>query len=97
MHRNLAVVTGLAFACLASQATANMTTVACPGYLVGLTDEVAIQGEIASGTRTAFEAEVCSRSSGLAEGIENAASRPVFIEEFGISTRVLIIPTSDDK
>lgn len=97
MSKKLTLVTGLALVCLGSQAMADMTTVACRGYIIGLTDEVAIQGEIATGTRTAFEREVCARSSELAEGINNTTTRPVFIEEMGITTRVLIIPTTDDS
>lgn len=97
MLKKLPLISGFALVCLASQAMADMTTIGCRGYIVGITDDVAIQGEIATGTRTAFESEVCSRSAELAEGINTTTTRPVFIEEMGITTRVLIIPTSDDS
>ncbi|MEL6522808.1 MAG: hypothetical protein AAFQ66_17700 [Pseudomonadota bacterium] len=73
-------------------AMADTTSVNCTGYVVAISDSVAVQGEAMAGTQREFEDMVCSRSAELAGGVEDGtiATIPVFVEELGVSTRVVI-------
>lgn len=78
-------------------AIADTTTVSCTDYIVAVADEVAIQGEAMAGSLAGFEQEVCARSAEMADGATEPTTHPVFIEEMGISARVVIIPLGDDE
>ena len=80
-----------AFAALTAPAFANTTSVACPGYVIAMSDEVAIRGEALAGSYSAFERVVCERSTDAAD-LDTITARPVFIEELGVTTRVVIFP-----
>lgn len=90
MVNRIVTVAALALFASMGSAMANTTSVSCPGYVIAIADDVAIEGEIMAGTRTAFETEVCSRSAGIAEDVEGFKVIPVFIEEMGITTRVVV-------
>ena len=75
----------------ATASFANTTMVNCDGYVVSMSDEIAIQGQAKAGTVAGFEKAVCDRSSDLAQGAgEGATIIPVFVEELGVATRAVI-------
>ncbi|MEM9474241.1 MAG: hypothetical protein AAGA71_03045 [Pseudomonadota bacterium] len=80
----------------AAPAMANTTMVSCPGYVVAMTDDVAIQGQVLAGSVGAFERVVCERSSNN-EVSGAPESFPVFIEELGVTTRIVIFPIDEDN
>jgi len=93
---HIAALAAVVLAGSLNAAFADTTLVACPGYAVAISEDVAIQGEIMAGTRTAFEQEVCSRSEESADGLKGTKSFPVFIEEMDITTRVIIFGEQED-
>jgi len=81
---------------LAAPALANTTSVSCPGYVIALEDAVAIQAQVQNGSQAAFESIVCERSAAMASGTEQVETVPVFIEELGVATRVVIFSTDSE-
>ncbi|MEM1272962.1 MAG: hypothetical protein AAGF88_04045 [Pseudomonadota bacterium] len=87
----------LAAAAFATPGYANSTLISCIDYVISITDELAIQGQSAAGSQTAFEQLVCDRSAELDPTQYDVPTVvPVFVEEIGMATRVVIFPTSDD-
>jgi len=80
----------------ASPALATANLVGCTGYAIGLSDEVLIKGQALAGSVAAFEKRVCDSSAENAAKISRPTVYPVFIEELGISTRVIVMPVGDD-
>ncbi|WP_179380908.1 hypothetical protein [Jannaschia marina] len=82
----LAMITG-------APAFANTTQVSCPdgGYVIAMSAAVAIQGKAQAGGTRGFERVVCERSADAAN-LESGSTTvvPVFIEELGVATRVVI-------
>lgn len=86
-----------ALAMVAAPAFANTTSVSCPGYVISMSDTVAIQGEAQAGGTAAFHRVVCERSSEAANQEDGTVQTyPVFIEALGISTRVVVFKTGGD-
>lgn len=80
----------------AAPAFANTTSVTCQGYVIAMQDEIAIQAQVQIGSQSGFEKIVCDRSAALADDVEGVETIPVFIEELGVATRVVIfVPESD--
>ena len=88
----LAASAGL-FLAFAAPAFATSNLVNCLNYVIGLSDEVAIEGQARAGSVSAFEQRVCESSSERASDITEVTLYPVFIEELGMATRVIVIPT----
>ncbi len=87
----LAVFSGVFLLCAAPVfATSNLVT--CEGYLIGLADDVLIEGQARAGSVAAFEERVCDSYAERAGEINEATVYPVFIEELGMSTRVIVFP-----
>ncbi|MEM0937230.1 MAG: hypothetical protein AAF646_00395 [Pseudomonadota bacterium] len=77
-------------------AQANTTMVACTGYVVSMSDDIAIRGQVMAGSLAAFEKTVCEHSEAEADFDGSPRTIPVFIEALNVSTRVTIFPVSDD-
>jgi len=92
----LAAGAALALTAFAAPAVANTTVVSCGTYAISLTDEVAIKGQAQAGSVAAFEKVVCERSSGAADIEGGPTVIPVFIQELGIATRVVIFPMNQN-
>lgn len=73
-------------------ATSNLVN--CVGYLIGLSDDVLIEGQARAGSVAAFEERVCESSKDRAGEITEVTLYPVFIDELQMSTRVIVIPTN---
>ncbi len=77
---------------------ASTTLVGCQGYLIGITDELVIEGQARAGSQAAFEKLVCDRSAELdPTQYDSATVVPVFVEELNMSTRVILFPEDDDS
>ena len=82
---------------MAAPVLASTTMVSCPGYVISLSDDVAIQGQGRAGSVAAFEKIVCEHSSD-AKNLEGYPKIiPVFIEQLGVSFRVAIFPMSNNS
>ncbi|MEM8572638.1 MAG: hypothetical protein AAGG56_17285 [Pseudomonadota bacterium] len=77
-------------------AQANTVMVACIGYVVSMSEDIAIQGQVMAGSLAAFEKTVCEHSEAEADFDGSPRVIPVFIEALDVSTRVTIFPGSDD-
>lgn len=82
----------------ASPLMASTTLVGCEGYLIGITDELVIEGQARAGSEAAFEKLVCDRSAELdPTQYDKATVVPVFVEELNMSTRVILFPEDNDS
>jgi hypothetical protein len=96
---NMKPVLAAALAVLSAAAVpalANTSAVSCDGYVVAIQDSIAIEAQSRAGSMPAYESLVCERSAALAEGVTDLAQVPVFIEELGVSTRILIVKPNSD-
>lgn len=86
------IATSFVAALAATAAAANTTSVNCDGYVIAISDNVAAQGEAMAGSLRAFRSQVCERSAGIAANVEKGTvdTIPVFVEELGVRTRVVI-------
>lgn len=88
----------LAVTLLPTASLANTTMVGCPGHVIALSDEAAIEAQSRIGSEAAFERTVCERSKDLNPSqYSNPTRVPIFIEDLNVSTRVVIFPTNDDN
>ncbi|MEL6169780.1 MAG: hypothetical protein AAFR35_13905 [Pseudomonadota bacterium] len=76
----------------ATSALADTSMINCPGYIIAISDDLAIEGQARAGNLAAFERLVCERSSNLSANTDSATTIPVYVEELGITTRVIIFP-----
>lgn len=94
-------ISGLATAFLVATvgtASANVTMVNCPGYILSIADDVVITGQQRMGSAAAFDARACSLADQLGLDAADSPYRArVFIEGLGQETVVVVIPTSDDE
>lgn len=96
MNYGLLAAAGCAATTIAAAAWADTTMVNCHGYVIGLSDKIAIEAQVRAGTMREFEQLVCDRSAEAAKLTGGAQVIPVFVEELGVSTRVVIFPNRDD-
>jgi hypothetical protein len=94
-NKMLAASAGLVLMC-AAPAFATSNLVNCEGYLIGLSDDVLIEGQARAGSVAAFEQRVCESSATQAGDISDITVYPVFIEELDMATRVIVFPKSLD-
>lgn len=82
---------GLFLMC-AAPAFATSNLINCQEYIIGLSDEVLIEGQARAGSVAAFEQRVCESSAGPAGELDEITVYPVFIEELNMATRVIVFP-----
>lgn len=76
----------------AAPAFATSNLISCQGYIIGLSDDVLIEGQARAGSVAAFEQRVCESSAGPAGELDEITVYPVFIEELNMATRVIVFP-----
>lgn len=84
----------------ASAASASNTSVyACDGFFIGISDDIAVQAELRTGSQEAARQLVCETAEQLDEvqrGLEIPTSILVHLMPGDIHTRVVYIPDDDD-
>lgn len=93
----MTALTSAALFATAFPALADMTMVSCPGYVVSMSDEIAIQAEALAGSTREFERIVCERSTAAEDMSGDPQIVPVYIEELDVTTRMAIFPIGDDS
>lgn len=96
MNTKLLALSLASAAVISAPAMANTYMVSCPGYVISLSEDVAIEGQARLGTVAGFEQAVCARSEGAADGLSGPTVTPVFIEELQLATRITVFPMNAD-
>jgi hypothetical protein len=95
MKTLVSAMTAAAIVATAAPALANTTSVSCGTYVVAISDDIAVQGQVLAGSNTAFREAVCNLTA-QHSSLTDPAQVPVYSPGLNLTTRVMIIPVNRD-